>query len=169
MRAENFLCQHVYVCVCVRLVSQFCSWGNHAKLIRFHLKPKRASIVLGLHFLYLSVSTTQNTGPSFHSTSQLCSICLLTLIYFPLLLNNRWIEQNNEFGIFRIIERVTCFFEPRSVVRLQGQSCAVTWGRIVFSTLKWIYSNFTILLFFHSPFAEMMVLQREGPKWLEVM
>lgn len=82
-----------------------------------------------LHFSYISQSQQQRkTGPSIHSSSQLC---LLTLICFPLL-NNCWIEQNNEFGIFRIIKRVACFFEPGSVVRLWAQCCALTWGRVLF-------------------------------------
>lgn len=104
----------------------------------------------GVFFFLISRSQQWNTGASIHSSSQLCCISLLTLICFPLLLNNRWIEKNNEFGIFGIIEFVT--FSP-----------------VEFANGWWIHPNFTILLFFPYPFAEMMALRREGPKWLEVM
>lgn len=42
--------------------------------------------------------------------------------------------------------------------------CDLGKGFFFFSALKWIHPNSTILLFFPSPFAEMMVLQREGPE-----
>lgn len=167
--------------MCTQLILQFCSLGKHAKLIQFHMKPKRAHIVLGIEntqacifiFLFLlniSQSQQRKTARCIHSSHQLCSICLSELICFPLLLNNRWIEQNNEFGIFRIIKRVTWF--SLWVLWFGYGHNAVLWlgeGFFFFSALKWIHPNSTILLFFPSPFAEMMVLQREGPEWLKVM
>lgn len=61
------------------------------------------------------------------------------------------------------------FFELQLCGSAMGTIPRSDFGKGFFYALKWIHPNFTILLFFPSPFAEMMVLQREGPKWLEVM
>lgn len=136
-RDPALCCYHIVVvqvwCVCWYLKQNNQIWSEFATMSASGVEIAQASLV-----------------PTLTHSSLICTIHLLTLICFLLLLNSCWIEQNNEFGIVCIIKSVTIL--PSQIGHRLDNDFFFLW------ILKWSHPYFS---FSPSQFAEMMVCREK--------
>lgn len=172
------------VCVCSTRFCSFAAEGKRAELIRFHSEAETCSSYCtgcrkcpGPHFLFLFLFPFPYLPVPKHGKNRalhsLLSSALFRLSFNVYLLPRCcWIIVE----LSRIMTLVSSALSSVSRV-LSNRVHGFDYGHNAALGLGggWLFfffslpPYFTILLFFPSTFAEMMVLQRGGPEWLEVM